>query len=73
MSLFCVNLYFFVEGCKTYKKTITECPKHLVTPVKSKKQLRSRKQWVCFVYNIYHNAYAFNNVDVQDLFIKAEK
>lgn len=35
-----------VGGCKTYKKTIAERPKHDSTPIKAKKQMRSRKQRV---------------------------
>ena len=60
MSLLCFNVYFFVEGCRTLKR----CPKYFVTQVKSKKKMSSRKQWVCFLYNIYHNAYAVNSVDI---------
>ena len=39
-----------IEGCKTYMKTLAERLKHLSTPVKRQKQIRSRKQRVrsCF-------------------------
>lgn len=39
-------------GCKTHKKTLTERSRHATTPLKRKKQLRSRKQWVSS-YRLY--------------------
>lgn len=36
----------FTGGCRTYRKTLVERSKHTATPVKKKKQERSRKQRV---------------------------
>ena len=32
------NVYFFTGGCKTYRKTLAEKSKHIVTPVVKNKQ-----------------------------------
>ena len=36
----------FTGGCRTYRKTLVERGKHTATPVKKRKQERSRKQRV---------------------------
>lgn len=41
-----IQLFFFLEGCKTYRKTLAEKERHNSTPVKRKKCIRSRKQRV---------------------------
>ena len=40
------TFFFFKGGCRTYRKTLSERNKHTATPVKKKKQERSRKQRV---------------------------
>ena len=50
-----------VEGCKTYKKTLTERSKHMSTPVKRKKQLRSLKQRVGYQSFVFTNHCKLSN------------
>ena len=52
LLIFLLLLQNFVEGCKTYRKSLAEKPKSLSTPTKKKKQLRSLKQRVSVVYII---------------------
>ena len=56
LLIFLLLLQNFVEGCKTYRKSLAEKPKSLSTPTKKKKQLRSLKQRVSVVYITMHYA-----------------
>jgi hypothetical protein len=48
-NFFAFGYYFnTIEGCRTYRKTLAEKHKNMTTPVKKKKQERSRKQRVCW-------------------------
>ena len=54
--LFCI---YSVEGCTTYKKTLSEKDKNQLTPVKARKKLRSLKQRVTLLKRIsYIQIYA---------------
>ena len=41
-----IHAHFILEACQTYRKTIAAREKTIRTPVKRKKQMRSRKQRV---------------------------
>ena len=45
-SILLLYVLLYIEGCKTYRRSLAEKPKSMSTPVKKKKQLRSLKQRV---------------------------